>query len=685
VPSFYTWCLAQTYIDRIQESPTLELANDCFRFVTGYFEIISASSAHIYHSALVFAPQESMVRKLYEPHACPFTGVVQGVSISWDQNTAAMMYPFTIKLAVWSPCNRFIAIKSYGADTVDVLDSVTLQRLQTLESPQDISTYPMALVFSPDSRILSSVGIWEGDEDLFVVSWDLQTGGVASVVRWEGPTQKVVGNPSITYSANGRMVAVFSWYRDDPNITILISDVVSGVRVDSHSIDGGVPLSRDMWTYGGSLRFATADATTITIWEVGFTSGATPAEAETLPVPDGFEPIALPHVDYDDLKKRVRFLPAPCRLALIFKDKVMVWDVRNSKCLLQYADIGFNPEMSFSSDGRFFACSTGGSDVRLWKESSTGYILHEILVAGVPYPRPLLSRSGESIAAFGDRTIRLWRTKGFATPPCNILTRAPRYIGEFVLDFSHDGMLAVFARLRDETVTVLNLKSGVPQLTIDASIGVYGLGVIGNTVVVIGNWEAVTWSLPAGDFVPDARVGIEESSRTINHRDYDRLEYTYGASISSDSRRIALVTKSGPPGESDDFLHIHNISTGEDLECRLTRGHIPRFSPDGCDIWCADDRGEAEVWRVVGGQKVLELLEQTVDIEVGDPLEGSPWGSSHGYQITDDWWILGPDKKRLLMLPPPWQSEAVQRVWKGRFLALLHGGLSEPVILELDQ
>ena len=67
---------------KIQESPTLDLAEDCFRFVTGYFEIISASSPHIYHSALVAAPKDSIVRKLYESHS-PFhssrmrrTGVV---------------------------------------------------------------------------------------------------------------------------------------------------------------------------------------------------------------------------------------------------------------------------------------------------------------------------------------------------------------------------------------------------------------------------------------------------------------------------------------------------------------------------------------------------------------------------------------------------------------------------------
>ena len=73
-----------------------------------------------------------------------------------------------------------------------------------------------------------------------------------------------------------------------------------------------------------------------------------------------------------------------------------------------------------------------------------------------------------------------------------------------------------------------------------------------------------------------------------------------------------------------------------------------------------------------------------MEVDIEHPPEGYPWGSSRGYQVASDWWILGLDGKRLLMLPPPWQSQdAVRQVWKGQFLALLHVGLSEPVILEL--
>ena len=626
--------------------------------------------------------------------------------MSWDQNTASTTCPSTIKLAVWSPCDRFIAI-TWGCPTmVDVLDSVTLQRLQTLESPQDISTECTALVFSPDSRILSGVSRW--DRNLPVVSWDLQTGGVASVVRWEAPTQRVVGREgpmrrdvrwggpmargfgrregsvqrvagvsSITYSANGRMVGVFCWYRGGTGITILIFDVASGVCVHSYSINDGIPLSKDTWTYGGSLRFATADAMSITIWEVGFTSGAALRQVETLHAPD-LDPRKFHLTNTNGRVERVRFLTAPYRLALFSEGKVMVWDFRNSKRLLHHTDTRDSPKMSFSSDGRLFACSTAGSDVHLWKESPTGYILHGKLATNAGGPSPLLSRNGESIVVFGDRTIRLWRTKSFTAPPSSMFTRDPQRVENFILDFSPNGMLAVIARRGDSTATVLNLKSGDPLLTIDASTKIYGLGVIGDTAVVMGDWKAITWNLPAGEFVPDARVGPKESSRTIVFD--SKYLFTLGVSISSDSHHIALTLHDDKT--RNNFLCIYSASTGKALGLEVTRGHTPWFSPDGRDVWCANGSGEAEVWRVGGGQKVLERLEQTVDIE--DPPEGYPWGSSLGYRVTDDWWILGPDRKRLLMLPPAWQSEAVRRIWKGQFLALIHGELPEPVVMELD-
>ena len=87
-----------------------------------------------------------------------------------------------------------------------------------------------------------------------------------------------------------------------------------------------------------------------------------------------------------------------------------------------------------------------------------------------------------------------------------------------------------------------------------------------------------------------------------------------------------------------------------------------------------------EAWRFGGGD-ALKFLGHTID--VGCSPARHPWGSSCGYRVTNYWWVLGPGGERLLMLPPSWQSYATRRVWNERFLALLHRGLPDPVVLEL--
>ena len=556
------------------------------------------------------------------------------------------------------------------AGEVDILDSITLKQLQTLESPQSI---PMKLgnpIFSPDSHILTCFsGNYMGSsvdylgQGVFVVSWDLQTGGVTGVIRLWWPTLKTGEFLHITHLANGKAVGVSYHNHQEKVFNISIYNIATGELIHSHSLNNTIPLSNHIWTHGESLQFATVNATAITIWEVGFTSGATPTEVETLPALGKF-----------DNKCHVALLPTPCRLALIPRNlgQVQVWDVQNSRYLLEFTSVKLWPSMSFSSDGCYFACSTDGPDIYLWKESPAGYLLHQVLTSHDVFSTPLFSQNGELVAAFCGCTIQLWHTKHFPTSTSNILTQAPQHSREFILEVSPNGMLAVVAVRKGSTVTVLDLKSGVPQMTINASMKVYGLGVIGETVVVIGNWEVITWDLPVGGCVPGVQIGLEDSLWRTELKGA-HCQFVAGASISPDSHYIAL--------SDGGFLRIYSASTGEYLRGVHEGGYTPWFSPDGCHVWCVDYNPRATVWRFRRGEKVLEDLKPGVGIE--HPPEGYPWASSCGYQVTNDWWILGPEGERLLLLPPAWQSYPLFRVWKGQFLALLHGGQPEPVILEL--
>ncbi|KAF9786317.1 hypothetical protein BJ322DRAFT_780761 [Thelephora terrestris] len=649
----------QAAVGLLKESPTFDLAHDCHRFVTGYFEIISASSPHIYHSALVLCPTTSIIRKLYKTHAQPFMRVVHGVPVSWDSNIAAIARPFPIYLAAWSSCNSFIATSPYSGMAVDILDAMTLQRLQSLKCPPEMenSAESGALIFSPDSHLLTWVG--RSDQHVYIISWDLQTGGVVSAITHHN--QKFYTMPNVTYSNDGKMIGVSYSYSSD--FMISIYDVVSGIHMYNiqHDVHGGFHLPGGrilaVWTHGEFLRVATTEPEPITIWEVRFTPRANFTLVETLYVPD-------------ILNAAIVIAPTPLatyRIVLRRKHEFSVWDTGDSKFLLRQTNATSSSsfKFTFSSDSRSFVSWDTGSEVYIWKEHSTGYILHGKLKSGPEYSTPLLSPDGKSITAFGGFMLRLWHTENLPTTPSS---PTPQHDEDFVLDFISDGPSAVVTRRKDNVIVVLDLESGLPQLTIDTGMEVYGLKVIGNTIAVIAEGEVVTWNALGRKSLLGTRMGPEGSTQTITFA--QPLDDVLAAAISPDFRHIAVA---------DIFqTHLHNLSDGQQFDFPKTLDNSLWFAPGDNTLWLANADMVCSLPISYEGYDVPE----SHNIEHA-PRE-SPWRSSLGYEVTNDGWVLSPEGKRLLMLPPPWRSDASLRVWNGHFLALLHGSLPEPVILNFE-
>ena len=561
---------------------------------------------------------------------------------------------------------------------MDILDPMTLQRLQSLRFSQEVYVSHVNSIFSPDSHMLTSV-FHEISQSArgFVVSWDLQTGGVVSAIEWKRSDK--IWRTGITYSMNGKMIAVLSQH--ETSATISIFDVVTGVylrAVDPLASSNPDPALRApyvyrIWAYGESIRFATPGPTGITIWEVGFAPGATPTQIETISIPCiTIETFFLNQRSQEDIRNTT-FHPASCRLAFVGpKGTLLVWDVRASKSLLHLSYVNYH---TFTPDGRFLACRIG-QEVCLWKESPTSYTPFGKFAPAAPYPIPQFSLDGQSVVTFDNCRIQLWDTKSLATATSTILIQAFQHTGEdLILEFLPDRPLAVATRKENKTVTVFDLKSGVPQLTIDTSIEVYGLRSIGNTIIVIGDEKVITWNLPEGNFVPGAGMNVEDSTRTINFRSTDLMVVNVAASVSLDLRYIAFAGG----GENGHFLDVYCTSTGQNIR-RESCSTALWFASGGREIWCVTE-DEAEVFRISRG--ALRRAGAVFDIENG--RWGCPWGSSCGYEVRDDGWIIGAGGDRLLMLPPLWQSGLrVHRVWNGKYLALLRSELPEPVILELE-
>ncbi|KAF9646211.1 YVTN repeat-like/Quino protein amine dehydrogenase, partial [Thelephora ganbajun] len=640
----------------MEASPTVELANDCLRFVTRFLEIIEESAAHVYHSALPLSPQTSIVRKLYERHANPLTRIVHGLPDSWDPAVGIMEY--CCGAAGWSPCGRFIAISNDRSGT-EILDAATLKRLNILKPSPG---YPGELVFSPDSRLLM---IFDTHPVNFI-TWDIQTGVVVSAIspeQWDYDTECF----SITYSACGTMFGALI-YRCG-TLTIRTYNIHSGTHIYSHSVEGRV--IPNIWAHGECLRFAVVKPGSITTWEVGFASTNAPTEIESLPLPDNF-----PHSLYVNA-----FHPTLSRLAFEHSERIFVWDARRSEFLLN--EHARDPHRaSFSSDGRFFVYGTGLSDVHLWKESPIGYILHRKHTCKFDISSQFISPNGELMFMSGHLAIQLWRTMDPSTSFSCKWTRE-----RFIVDFSPDETLAAVARFKDKTITVLDLESGDPLSIIDTGMEVYGQRAAGSTVVVVGREKVVTWNLPPRDHVLGPRANVDDSIRTATISCPRTLSHPYNfefASISPDLHSIAIL-------EDHTFscsLYLHDAPTGQCLGYLRIDGRgdkRPWFTSDGREVWCITYQGEANGLTITKGSE-SGVIELGVLGPTSQPPSTPPWLSSRGYQIMDDGWILGINGKRLLWLPPHWRSSNVtHRTWSGRFLALLHRTLSEPIILELKE
>jgi len=616
-----------------------------------------------------------MVRRFYEPYAYPLTRIVQGVPMSWDPVIVAAKCSLQIWRTVWSPCSRFIAIDCFTE--IQILDAATLKRVKSLTVQQG---RPLLLAFSVDSRLLTRLSV----EPEAFISWDVQTGVLASITYPErgGWEQSYPGGSlydqdqeedpgvalSITHSGCGMIFGVLFERRD---VAVIVTyNNLSSTSIGYHPVER--PVTDIIWTHDKCIRFATFGLRSITVWEVGFTLEHPATVVESPPTPNNFDP-----------SKEFLFLPTLSRLAFVLENAISVWDARRSKLLLSYVEIGWPVWMTFSSDGSFFACAHG-SEIHLWKDTPTGYTLHQKLMSSARHCETLLSPDGRSILAFRDLILQLWHTADSTTPLPSVPTKGFQDTQSFVFGFSPDKSLAATARFGDNVTTVLDLKSGIPRLTIDVGMKIYGLRAAGSTVVVVGEGKIVTWNLPPRDSALNTTANINDSIRTtiFDHSPFLGSPLRPSASISPDLNYIAVA---GAVVEKSVGLNIYGMTTGKCLATVRSPSHwgyMPWFTPDGREVWRRSFFSRLQGWAIVKDDE-SDLLKMECLESSRHPPEGCPWTSPRGHKSTSDGWILNSNGKRLFWLPPHWRSHEEDNMWNGRFLAILHYGLPEAVILEV--
>ena len=577
--------------------------------------------------------------------------VVQGIQASWDSSIANTRFSREISATAWSPCSRFIAVAFLNLPVIVILDAGTLKQLHTMHFPHKNIVWSN-VTFSPGTHLLTAYSHMARD----IVNWDLQTGGVLS--NDSSPGYDILESPtcnSMSYSMCEKMIGIS--FSDN---TIIVYNVLSGKSISSHSTKQ--PIVKMIWTHGEFLQFATIESGSITTWQISFISSHTPTKVGSLSTLHDFS------------SNQLVLLPTLSRLAFILDKKVMVWDAPHHKVLLHSADAENPNAMSFSSDGHFFLCGTNSREFYIWKESPTGYLLHQKLVSGANEPTPCISLNGESVISSSGQILQLWHTKN----PSTSIQTAHHQNTQFHVEFSSDQSLVAFTQTSSSTVTVLDTKSGNPWLVIDTDAPTCCLRMIEGQILVVCEGKIVTWDLPARNSVFNPRRDTNDSVQTIALTHPDPVGFLQ-ASISPNLDYVAF----GSTISINQALSIYSMHRGKKLATASSNGYRVGFTPNGHEVWCATEKGELDQWKIVKkiGSNGITLKRLKKDAEV---LCGFPWLSSYGYQVTNDGWILGSSRKCLFWLPHHWRPDRVfERVWSRKFLAVWNVNSPEPYILEM--
>jgi len=488
--------------------------------VTKFFEVISGSAPHVYHSALEICPVSSIVRKLYhDQRITHFPKVVIGTPDSWDPTMAISNNDDYNGLCAWSPCGRSVAAQTGKA--VEIRNQLTLELVTILQPPETIPHLTSPLAYSPDGRSIACAS------DTAIVIWDIQTGGVAKKVDCSA------NNISLVWSSDGRTICTIN-SEDQVTLVVHTYDVSSGTTSSP-----GTLQSRDkphLWTHDESFRVMVAvehsdGCNTVGIFEIG----STLTEIESFPIEEPSSGIRS-------------FSSTTHCISISIGNALRILDIRNSRRLLDGK--GHFIFHCFSSDGSFFAASQE-SGVYIWKYTSGHYILWRVFRCQGWSNSPLqLSPTSSSILGHSGNILQVLRLHELPTAS---ETRRQQYVG-----LSRSGTRIATAHKLESTVTIIDLLTQTPSQSIDTGVGIVGLVLTGNVLLVAGSGKLVAWLLTGEGLVDgvigDGMVGQGNSIWTVPLPQWDPDWWIFLV-----EGQLGVIKPDG------DSLHVYCTETGDVL------------------------------------------------------------------------------------------------------------------------